>query len=84
MGCTFLPSVLIIATYFNKRRGIATGIALAGGGVGAFVFAPLTEYLLTKFDWKITNMFIGALVAQCCIFGAFMKPLAKLKVQKQQ
>ena len=32
MGCTYLPSVLIIGLYFEKKRGIATGITMAGSG----------------------------------------------------
>jgi hypothetical protein len=33
MGCTYLPSVLIIGLYFEKKRGIATGITMAGSGM---------------------------------------------------
>ncbi len=32
IGCTYLPSVLIISMYFNKKRGIATGVCMAGSG----------------------------------------------------
>ncbi len=32
MGCTYIPSVLIIGLYFEKKRGIATGITMAGSG----------------------------------------------------
>jgi hypothetical protein len=32
MGSTYLPSLLIISIYFENKRGIATGITMAGSG----------------------------------------------------
>lgn len=72
-GCTYIPSILIIAMYFDKKRGIATGITMAGSGVGAFLFAPFTQYLLTKFDWRITNIILGCIILQCCVLGAICR-----------
>jgi MFS family permease len=82
MGCTYLPSVLIIAMYFDKKRGIATGITMAGSGVGAFVFAPFTEYLLSIFDWRFTMIILGCIVLQCGILGSLMRPVPPTKLGK--
>ena len=45
-GMVYLPSVVSVGYYFEKRRGLATGIAVCGSGVGCFAFAPLTNFLL--------------------------------------
>ena len=45
-GMVYLPSVVIVGYYFEKRRALATGIAVCGSGVGCFAFAPLTNFLL--------------------------------------
>lgn len=36
IGCAFvfLPSIVIVATYFTSRRAIATGITASGGSIG--------------------------------------------------
>ena len=32
-GCCYLASLIIIPTYFEKKRGIATGLTMAGSGI---------------------------------------------------
>ena len=49
--------------YFNSK------------GFGSFAFAPLTEYLLTTFGWKLTMIALGSIVIQCCIMGALLRPV---------
>lgn len=34
VGCLFVPSVAICATYFSTRRALATGIVASGGSIG--------------------------------------------------
>jgi len=82
MGSTYIPSLIVVAMYFEKKRGIATGICMAGSGVGAFVFAPFTQYLLKTFDWKMTNIILGAIVLQCCVLGALMRPIKPTKMSQ--
>ena len=31
-GCTYIASLIIIAHYFDKKRGVATGITMSGSG----------------------------------------------------
>ena len=54
-GMVYLPSVVIVGYYFEKKRALATGIAVCGSGVGCFAFAPLANFLLevTNFDRKL-------------------------------
>lgn len=50
----FVTSVIILLRWFDKRLALAMGIASSGTGIGAFVFAPLTQLLLDRFGLKIT------------------------------
>ena len=57
-GMVYLPSVVCVGYYFEKRRALATGIAVCGSGVGCFVFAPLANFLLVvmcfrRFSFKL-------------------------------
>ena len=45
-GMIYLPSIVSVGYYFEKRRALATGIAVCGSGVGCFTFAPLANFLL--------------------------------------
>jgi MCP family monocarboxylic acid transporter-like MFS transporter 12 len=48
---------------------------MAGSGVGSFVFAPVVQVLLEKFDWKFTMSIVACIILQTCICGALLKPL---------
>ena len=37
-GCTYIASLIVIAQYFDKKRGIATGITMAGSGKHPFLY----------------------------------------------
>lgn len=37
LGCLFMPTVGILATYFFKKRGLAMGIASSGSSIGQFL-----------------------------------------------
>jgi MFS family permease len=48
IGFTFVPSAIIAMHYFVRRRGLVTGIVLAGGSLGAVVFPALLRNLMAK------------------------------------
>lgn len=74
-GCTYIASLIIIAEYFDKKRGIATGITMAGSGVGSFVFAPVLQALIKHFDWKFATSICSCIILQTCVCGALLRPL---------
>ncbi|CAG2182529.1 unnamed protein product, partial [Oppiella nova] len=51
-GLIYLPAIVTVGYYFTTKRAFATGIAVCGSGMGAFLFAPLCQWLLTVYDWK--------------------------------
>ena len=42
-GLIYLPAIVSVSMYFEKKRGAATGIAVCGSGLGTAVFSPLTH-----------------------------------------
>jgi MFS family permease len=38
--------------WFDRRRGVATGVALSGAGVGIAVFPPVVELLIRNLGWR--------------------------------
>ena len=43
LGLIYLPAIVSVSIYFEKKRAFATGIAVCGSGLGTFIFAPLTK-----------------------------------------
>ena len=41
--------LVILGVYFNKRRALANGVALAGASIGQFVLPPFIEFLLETY-----------------------------------
>ncbi|KAF9345211.1 hypothetical protein BGX26_003396 [Mortierella sp. AD094] len=56
----FFPSLSLPSQWFKRRRGFATGIAVAGGGVGGLVISPVTTALfgVIGYRWTVRVMAI--------------------------
>jgi MCP family monocarboxylic acid transporter-like MFS transporter 14 len=48
---------------------------VAGSGIGTFIFAPLTEYLIEQYSWRGALLLIGGLMLNLVICGAIFRPL---------
>jgi len=46
LSLCYVAAVVSVAYYFEQRRSLATGISVCGGGIGTFIFAPLTQLLI--------------------------------------
>ena len=77
----YIPSILAVGFYFEKRRALANGIAMCGSGIGTFVFAPLCRILEETYSWKGSTMIIAGLALQCVLAGAVFRPLYMTSVR---
>jgi MFS family permease len=59
MSGGFVPLMSTIARWFDKRRGLMTGLVLAGGGLGQAVFPPLATWLIAEYDWRRSYVIFG-------------------------
>ncbi|XP_050426328.1 uncharacterized protein LOC126836747 isoform X2 [Adelges cooleyi] len=82
-GMIYLPAIVSVTCYFEKYRSLATGIAVCGSGLGTFIFAPLVDYLVIGYGWKVTVMIIACLVSLCAFFGMLFRPLAAEEVPSE-
>jgi MCP family monocarboxylic acid transporter-like MFS transporter 10 len=53
LGLLFLPAIGVISHHFNKRRGLAMGIAVSGSSVGGLCFPVMLNKLIEHkgFPW---------------------------------
>lgn len=84
MGMIYTPTILAVNFYFNKRRALATGIAICGSGIGIFVFAPLREYLLELYGWKGATWILSGLTLNCIALSLVYRPLPLKEYPEKQ
>lgn len=87
MALNFQPSLIMLGSYFDKRRPLANGLAAAGSPVFLSALSPLGQVLLQKFGWRGGFLIMGGLLLNCCTCGAVMRPLEagmKTKTEKVQ
>jgi MFS family permease len=74
VSCAFVPSVATVGQWFDRRRGLATGIAVAGTGVGSLVLAPLSSGLIDAFGWRSAmRILAGAGLVALLAAGSVMR-----------
>ena len=44
----------MVGFYFDKKRALATGIAVCGSGIGTFVLAPIINFFVSEYGWKVS------------------------------
>ena len=81
-GLLILPVTIGCNYYFEKRRALANGIAKTGVSLSVFIYPPMTEYILSQFDWKAAAWVYGAVLVISCFFGALIRPLELTQIKK--
>lgn len=79
---SFISAIIIVGLYFNRKRAIATGIAMSGSGLGTFAYAYLTDYLILQFDWRGTILILAGILLNGVVCGALFRPLGDNKDNK--
>ena len=60
-GAIYMMVMSTVSRWFEKKRGLALGIASMGAGMGPLVVAPFATYLLSIFDWRMAFTVLGAI-----------------------
>ena len=76
----YLPAIVTVGHYFKKKRALATGIAVCGSGVGGFVFAPLSEFLIEEYTWKGAMWIISGICLNGVVVAALLRPLPESSI----
>ncbi|MEE8109477.1 MAG: MFS transporter, partial [bacterium] len=53
------PLLAHIARSFDRGRGLAVGLVFAGTGMGLFVMAPLSRFLISQVGWRATFVILA-------------------------
>lgn len=63
----YIAHSIVLPRWFEKKRGLAIGIAMAGVGVGMQVIIPLTQYVISAWGWRMAYRVL-ALFTLCVLF----------------
>jgi len=62
MSTAFVPCGATVARWFVRRRGLAAGLASAGGSLGAFALPPIAQLLVSSVGWRWAYIIFGSAI----------------------
>ncbi len=65
IGFVYVPAIGLVQRWFIQKRGLASGMAVAGIGVGTFAAPIITTELIALWDWR--TAFLAIAVGGCAI-----------------
>lgn len=71
----FVPAIVSVGYYFEKKRSLAIGIAVCGSGLGTFFISPLNRILENAYGLKGAFLIKCAFILNMCICGLLMRPV---------
>ena len=78
IGSSPLAFSRTVSTWFDRRRGSALAIVIAGGAVGSMVHPPAVDALIRTSGWRAACLVLGAVVLGVGV------PLVALFVRERQ
>jgi len=75
VGFSYVPSVAAVQRWFVRGRGAASGIAVAGIGIGTLIGAPLAHALISNVGWRETYLILAATtLGGAIVAGVLIRP----------
>lgn len=71
-GMIYVPAVGLVQRWFRVRRGLASGLATCGTGVGTLAFPPMVMALTEALGWRGAHMVLAAFAACICGTASLM------------
>ncbi|CAO2656558.1 Nn.00g053610.m01.CDS01 [Neocucurbitaria sp. VM-36] len=73
-GCIFCPTLVVVSTYFEKRKGFALGVVGCGNVTGGIVFPSVVRLLLPSIGFTWTVRAIGVIqLITLAVAGQFLR-----------
>ncbi|XP_033732414.1 monocarboxylate transporter 12-like [Pecten maximus] len=71
----YAPAVIIVGEYFNKKRGIAVGLATSGVGFGSFLFPTMIEMFFKVYGYFGSFLLLAGVMLNLAVSGCLFRPL---------
>lgn len=73
-GCCLIPVISTVPRWFEEKRGLATGIVVAGIGLGGIIWPLLAQWFISAYGWQRAFFILGLIIFAIIIpLAQFMK-----------
>ena len=83
LGTSALAYSRLVSGWFDRRRGLALGVVIAGGALAGMVHPAVTQVLVGRYDWRGTCLIFGGVILAVGVPAAVMaireRPSARSK-----
>lgn len=79
----FVPSIIMLGEYFERRLALVNGIGTSGSGIGGLAASPAINYMLENVGWKNSMRFLSAVAALMWISSFLYRPVLSNQGQGQ-
>ena len=76
VACAYVPTVALVGAWFERRRTLALGVAVAGVGVGTLVGPPAAAAMIGEFGWRDSYVVLALAGAGIMALCALTMPAA--------
>lgn len=71
-GAIFAPLMATVTGWFDRYRSLAVSLVSAGMGVAPMTVAPIAAQLVSRYDWRFSQLSIGLAVWALLLPAAFL------------
>ncbi|XP_028967901.1 uncharacterized protein LOC100903228 [Galendromus occidentalis] len=72
---TFTPGVIMIAKYFDRRRGLANGLGMAGNSLGGIFMPILADFLISEYSLHGGFLIMGGILLNAAVGAMLWRPV---------
>lgn len=72
VGFAYVPAIGVVQRWFLRRRGLASGVAVSGIGVGTLLIPPFAAWLLSVGDWRTAYAILAAVTLSLGVAGGLV------------
>ena len=84
LGLTYLPAMVSVNLYFDKRRALAQSITMSGSCLGYFIWAPVLNFAIERYQLKGGFLTTAIMTLVCAFLGLLVKPLVATAPARRQ
>jgi len=72
VGASYIPSIATVTKWFERRKGLALGIATNGYSIGMLTTPLILQYFITRFNWRTAFLLSAIIILVLVCIGAFL------------